>query len=358
MSDLHRLVTQLQELTGDIQKSEALGHYLPQSSNAELRSIMTAAITISIRELGERNAFSASLQEVLEVASSSFAEGASAVTLEEAIELVRQASEEIDRWTSGDTSMNIRNDSITSASFFSLADDFQHWEQEANRLAMADGLSISQAPAVQALMVEARTLISEHLGRGSPFYSPFCAVWAGHKGRPRAPTKYELARYAQLMRAAGRQVARTQRSDRDVTAPAPLSPYVDPVTVEAIKRLSHPQYDLRKLVALCEELNIVSARNAYLALGALLRMILDHVPPIFGFQNFAQVTSSYAGGKSFKAHMQHLDSSSRKVSDGIIHGMARNRDVLPGPLQVDFRAALAELLNEIIRIVETATVKP
>jgi hypothetical protein len=154
------------------------------------------------------------------------------------------------------------------------------------------------------------------------------------------------------MRAAGRQVSRTYRADRDANPPAPLSPYVDPTTIEALKHLTPSGLDLRKLIALCEELNIVSGRNAYLALGALLRMALDHVPPLFGFDTFAQVTSSYAGGRSFKDHMQHLDKSSRKVSHAIIHGIARPRDVLPGPLQVDFRASLAELLNEIIRIVE------
>jgi hypothetical protein len=77
---------------------------------------------------------------------------------------------------------------------------------------------------------------------------------------------------------------------------------------------------------------------------------VDHVPPVFGCKTFGEVASSYAGTRSFKEHMTILDKSLRKVADGYLHTQIRPKEAVPTPAQVDFRAAVGELLGEIVRI--------
>ena len=86
----------------------------------------------------------------------------------------------------------------------------------------------------------------------------------------------------------------------------------------------------------------------------LVRAVLDHVPPIFGQGSFAQVAANYAGGKSFKDVMNALEQTSRKIADSYLHGQIRNREALPTYIQVDFRAGLDVLLQEIVRLLKDA----
>jgi hypothetical protein len=82
----------------------------------------------------------------------------------------------------------------------------------------------------------------------------------------------------------------------------------------------------------------------------LPRAILDHVPPIFGAQTFAEVSSCYAGSKSFKASMQTLENSLRNIADQHLHCQIRPSEVLPNAKQVNFGNDLDVLLSEIVRI--------
>ncbi|MDZ4339401.1 MAG: hypothetical protein U1B94_04190 [candidate division NC10 bacterium] len=127
-------------------------------------------------------------------------------------------------------------------------------------------------------------------------------------------------------------------------------PYVHPDRIAQLKACKPGRFDLTKLVALCDELNVANDSNLVLAVGMLVRAILDHVPPLFGCRSFAEVASSYAGGKSFKEAMTHLEGASRKVADSFLHGQIRQTEVLPTKTQVDFRASLDMLLQEVVRL--------
>jgi hypothetical protein len=89
-----------------------------------------------------------------------------------------------------------------------------------------------------------------------------------------------------------------------------------------------------------------------LALAALVRTVLDHVPPVFGYKSFSEIANSHAGGKSFKESMNHLDSSARKIADQYLHAQVRNSEVLPNIVQVDFSNDLDVLLAEIVRVLK------
>lgn len=112
--------------------------------------------------------------------------------------------------------------------------------------------------------------------------------------------------------------------------------------------------DFTKLIRLCEEANICASYECWYAVATLTRSILDHVPPVFGMAKFAEVVANYAGTKSFKEAMRHLDEASRKIADSHLHERMRSSEVLPTEQQVNCGQQLDVLLAEIVRITPTS----
>lgn len=127
--------------------------------------------------------------------------------------------------------------------------------------------------------------------------------------------------------------------------------YIDPRRLSQIRGITNDMFDLTKLTRLCEELNESYKDESYFAVAMLVRAILDHVPPIFGCNNFAQIASKH-GGKSFKESMVYLDNSSRKIADRHLHSQIRKRENLPYATQVNFANDLDVLLEEIVAILK------
>lgn len=132
----------------------------------------------------------------------------------------------------------------------------------------------------------------------------------------------------------------------------PASPpeyvFVDEVRIADLRRTTSSLHDLRKLIALCEELNQCYRSQCYHAVAALTRAILDHVPPIFGQQTFAAVANNH-GPKSFKDCMNLLETTARKIADMHLHTRIRAREALPTRTQVNFSHAVDVLLAEVVR---------
>jgi hypothetical protein len=121
--------------------------------------------------------------------------------------------------------------------------------------------------------------------------------------------------------------------------------------IEQLGAIKCSQFDLKKLIRLCEEINVVYAAGCYFATAMLIRGVLDHVPPLLGFNTFAEVANNHAGGgKSFKDHMEHLHKASRKVADSFLHMPIRQSETLPTPQQVNCGQDLDALLAEIVRV--------
>ena len=143
---------------------------------------------------------------------------------------------------------------------------------------------------------------------------------------------------------------------REIQFDAKSHALVDPSRIEELKQLNTEKFDFSKLIRLCEELNISFATDSYFSAAMLTRAILDHVPPIFGARTFAEVSSSYAGSKSFKASMQTLENSSRNIADQHLHCQIRPNEILPNAKQVNFGNDLDVLLSEIVRINKSRSV--
>jgi hypothetical protein len=121
--------------------------------------------------------------------------------------------------------------------------------------------------------------------------------------------------------------------------------------LDELRKLVSGEFDFKKLIQLCEEINTAYREECYFATAMLTRGLLDHVPPIFGKKNFAEVASDY-GGKSFKGTMQHLQNASRNVADGHLHQQIRKSETLPTAQQVNCGQQLDALLEEIVRIIQ------
>lgn len=128
--------------------------------------------------------------------------------------------------------------------------------------------------------------------------------------------------------------------------------YVNPNRIQELSNIQNAQFDLTKLIRMCEELNICYSRGAILAVAMLVRAILDHVPPIFNQTSFNQVANNYGGAKSFKESMLNLGKSSRKIADSYLHIQIRSKEALPNKTQIDFRNDIDVLLQEIVRILK------
>ncbi len=127
--------------------------------------------------------------------------------------------------------------------------------------------------------------------------------------------------------------------------------YVDPERITELKNINNPNFDLVKLIRICEELNICFRNRCFLSVIMLVRSLIDHVPPAFGVKGFAEVANNYNNGtKSFKQSMQNLSNSSRKIADAHLHTQIRNKESLPNQVQVDFSNDLDVLLGEIVSI--------
>jgi hypothetical protein len=126
--------------------------------------------------------------------------------------------------------------------------------------------------------------------------------------------------------------------------------FIAPSRIAELSAKTPTAFDLRRLIRMCEEVNICYRDECYLAVAMLTRAILDHVPPIFGKGSFAEVANSYGGGQSFKASIQHLENSARNIANSHLHQHIRRKEVLPSKTQISFQQDMDVLLAEIIRI--------
>ncbi len=122
------------------------------------------------------------------------------------------------------------------------------------------------------------------------------------------------------------------------------------VSVDRIKGINKCEFDLSRLIRLCEELNIAYQNKCYMSVAMIVRSIIDHIPPLFGFDTFNEVANNYRGTKSFKDVAKSLNDTLRKIADSHLHTPIRKKEILPTDIQVDFKQSLDVLLTEIIRI--------
>lgn len=107
--------------------------------------------------------------------------------------------------------------------------------------------------------------------------------------------------------------------------------------------------DVTRLIQLCLELNHAFSGEAFFSIAALQRSIINYVPPIFGYDSFAQVIANYGFGKSIKASLDRLQNGMKDISDNHLHSQASAVDALPNHVQIHFSNELDVLLGEVCK---------
>lgn len=127
--------------------------------------------------------------------------------------------------------------------------------------------------------------------------------------------------------------------------------YIDKNTLLRLIKIENKNFDLNRLISLCNELDDNYSLENYHSCAMLLRAILDHIPPIFGKTNFDDVCAQY-GGKSFKDIMRPLNETAKKIGDDYLHTRVSKKVLATTKTQVNFQANLDTLLNEAAAILE------
>jgi hypothetical protein len=144
-----------------------------------------------------------------------------------------------------------------------------------------------------------------------------------------------------------------QEAAAEPPAPAPaIFVYVDESRIADLRAIAAREFDLRKAITLCEELNQCYRAQCYYAVAALTRALIDHIPPVFGMRSFAEVVNNYAGPRSFKKSMKQLETAARTIADQHLHTQIRKSEVIPTRVQVDFSQVVDVLLGEIVRVLQ------
>lgn len=107
------------------------------------------------------------------------------------------------------------------------------------------------------------------------------------------------------------------------------SPYVDQRIIDAIQAKNEQStFDITKLLGLIAELNQNYAHRHTYASHALLRAILDHVPPILGCVDFKAVANNYSWGRTDRNYIKRLLAFRDQADDALHRQISAKVDVL------------------------------
>jgi len=101
-------------------------------------------------------------------------------------------------------------------------------------------------------------------------------------------------------------------------------PYINTELIGRFQSLNDG-YNYKKLIAILNEINSsYSSGNSY-ACATLLRALFDHIPPLFGFNNFESVVNQHPWQQSVKEFMKRL-LDFKNEPDDILHSHINNKE--------------------------------
>jgi hypothetical protein len=131
--------------------------------------------------------------------------------------------------------------------------------------------------------------------------------------------------------------------------PAPNACYVDQGIIAAIEaKQATSAWRCDQLLRLIAELNDSYAHQNPHAAHAMLRAILDHVPPLFGFTDFARVADSHGWGTADHRHLEQLASFKARSDDALHRQISRQQARLTRIDDLPERRAVNRLLEECV----------
>lgn len=123
--------------------------------------------------------------------------------------------------------------------------------------------------------------------------------------------------------------------------------FINESLIVELKNISNDNFDTKKLILYLEEVNFCFQQNRFLACILLLRAFLNYIPPIFGYNTFAQVTSQ--SGRSLKDIFNFLEEGLRKIADLHTHKMISKVESIPTNSTINpYKPQCEVLIQEII----------
>jgi hypothetical protein len=89
-------------------------------------------------------------------------------------------------------------------------------------------------------------------------------------------------------------------------------------------------------------------RNNWYTCAILVRAIIDHVPPIFGFNSFPSLVNQIKISRSIKESLENLENSLRKKADTYLHKHIQKTEPTINETQILFKQdnSISSLLVE------------
>ena len=129
-------------------------------------------------------------------------------------------------------------------------------------------------------------------------------------------------------------------------AQVPAGSYIDAQVIAAITaQQGTDQFDRSKLLRLIGELNDNYARGNGYAVHALVRAILDHIPPLLGCASFAAAVNNYRWSRTDQGYMRKL-LDFKLQADDVLHRQISNKADLLTLDDAPPRAWVNRLLQE------------
>jgi hypothetical protein len=171
------------------------------------------------------------------------------------------------------------------------------------------------------------------------------------RGVRRFATVHSIEEYAakknESSRKSGVQPLLMLRDDREKEVPAERysRAYVDKATTDNVMHAAEVVgLSTDRLGVLLTELNDNFSRSNAYACHVLLRALLDHIPPMFGYQSFGEVANNFPWGRTDKQYMRRL-ADFRLQADDALHRQISTQDahltIEDLPPSVWFRRLLA-----------------
>ncbi|MFE1962001.1 hypothetical protein [Streptomyces sp. NPDC059479] len=128
-------------------------------------------------------------------------------------------------------------------------------------------------------------------------------------------------------------------------------PYIEPGLLEDLEEAgAATPWSLDKLLGLARELNAAVATRHPYTCQALIRAILDHVPPAFGQKAFSGVLSSHSWSADADKSRAKLLAENRFTANDAMHRQMNNDRSLIGMGDVPPRAQLQAVLRELLLV--------
>jgi hypothetical protein len=120
--------------------------------------------------------------------------------------------------------------------------------------------------------------------------------------------------------------------------------------IDKLRLKQHPKLNYSRLVVLLGEINSSWNNGNYNAVALLIRTVMNHIPPAFGFKKFEKVANNPNFISSVNKALGTLQNSMKHLADIIAHEQISEKEPRSiSGVEVDCRQSLKLLLDEILR---------